>query len=720
MILAELDVAGFRGFSEPARFDLRGNVIVIHGENGTGKTSFFDSIIWALTGCIVRFKDNETDVISRYAPTLSASVSLTLIDPSTKEEITVRRVVDATTKFISIERASGTIRGEAAESALQAMLSPNATGDLIDARSVHRRLTRSIYLQQDLVREFIDAADSAARFETISDLIGSGRALDLQERVENSRRAWSKHVNDLQARRRDMEKMQASLEAQISGLQVESNQLQMAQDQFGKWLIQHAALFADNLSQSEPSATDALAFLERSLTTITAREAALSHRQSATASLKDLSLGIALGDTPSVISEQLERRAAGKEEELAKGQTELQALLDHFTQQVKIRDSNLTAQQELSELAKLAIKHLGDECPVCTQSHDRERTIAHLRQLLGSVPQLSDADGGDLDVLRQQLSELRLRLTLEEQSLEEARTEISRLRQHKNEIENRREWIRERARELGFDPSSETSLDSYLARTLDQAEKDLGTLHAHRRETERLALLFAKLREANRRAALEEQLKDFKLQQEQLYRQSSRAELVQKVMTEIIEGIRDASISFTENCIAVVGPLVQKLYERIDPHPTFNTVKLWSRLGRGKGHLSTHLMDQQANLEERDPLRVLSSSQLNALAVSIFTALNIGVRGTPLNLLMLDEPLQSLDDLNLLGLIDSLRRLKDGRQLILSTHNTRLVELLSRKLRPTTETDRTIFYSFTNWSRSGPDVRKQEVPLAKRQLVVAA
>jgi hypothetical protein len=48
----------------------------------------------------------------------------------------------------------------------------------------------------------------------------------------------------------------------------------------------------------------------------------------------------------------------------------------------------------------------------------------------------------------------------------------------------------------------------------------------------------------------------------------------------------------------------------------------------------------------------LSSSQLNVLAVSAFLALNPGVETLPLNAVALDDPLQSLDDVNLLSLID--------------------------------------------------------------------
>lgn len=84
-------------------------------------------------------------------------------------------------------------------------------------------------------------------------------------------------------------------------------------------------------------------------------------------------------------------------------------------------------------------------------------------------------------------------------------------------------------------------------------------------------------------------------------------------------------------------------------------------------------------------LQVLSSSQMNALAVSIFLSLNLGTTALPLDMVVLDDPLQSLDDVNLLGVSDLLRRIKDRRQLFVSTHDVRFSHLLQRKLRPTVD-----------------------------------
>jgi hypothetical protein len=84
-------------------------------------------------------------------------------------------------------------------------------------------------------------------------------------------------------------------------------------------------------------------------------------------------------------------------------------------------------------------------------------------------------------------------------------------------------------------------------------------------------------------------------------------------------------------------------------------------------------------------------------------------RSTILISLLDHDPLQSLDDINLLGLVELLWRAKDRRQLLISTHDRRFGDLLSRKLRPRNEAERTVVIDLDGWSREGPVVATREV-----------
>ena len=97
-------------------------------------------------------------------------------------------------------------------------------------------------------------------------------------------------------------------------------------------------------------------------------------------------------------------------------------------------------------------------------------------------------------------------------------------------------------------------------------------------------------------------------------------------------------------------------------------------------------------------------------------ALNLSIKDLPLEVLALDDPLQSLDNVNLLGLTDLLRRLRGRRQLIISTHDDRLAGLLQRKLRPLAPPERTMALWLDAWDRSGPVVTAREIPRDERSL----
>lgn len=191
------------------------------------------------------------------------------------------------------------------------------------------------------------------------------------------------------------------------------------------------------------------------------------------------------------------------------------------------------------------------------------------------------------------------------------------------------------------------------------------------------------------------------------------------VASTILEGLRESSIDIVRRRLIEIEEILQGIYARMDPHPSFRTVSLLTQISRGRGRLSTRIEDRQLGINIDSPGVYLSSSQLNVLAVSIFLALNLGVQKLPLDCVILDDPLQSLDDVNLLGLTDMLRRLKQQRQLIISTHDDRLSNLLERKLRPIRPLERTLVVEFLKWDREGPELLQRVLSPGEKLRIVA-
>lgn len=73
-----------------------------------------------------------------------------------------------------------------------------------------------------------------------------------------------------------------------------------------------------------------------------------------------------------------------------------------------------------------------------------------------------------------------------------------------------------------------------------------------------------------------------------------------------------------------------------------------------------------AESSEHDAMLSMSSGQISALSLALFLSLNRVYSGVPI--IMIDDPSQSLDEINIASLTDLLRcELKD-RQLIVSSH----------------------------------------------------
>src|SRR5207302_5578140 len=92
--------------------------------------------------------------------------------------------------------------------------------------------------------------------------------------------------------------------------------------------------------------------------------------------------------------------------------------------------------------------------------------------------------------------------------------------------------------------------------------------------------------------------------------------------TSILEALRESEDDVVQLQLEEINPLLQRIYSRIDPNPVFRSVSLVSRFLKGRGHLNPKVADPSMNVSSSAPDQVLSSSQVNALALSLFVSLN--------------------------------------------------------------------------------------------------
>jgi exonuclease SbcC len=130
--------------------------------------------------------------------------------------------------------------------------------------------------------------------------------------------------------------------------------------------------------------------------------------------------------------------------------------------------------------------------------------------------------------------------------------------------------------------------------------------------------------------------------------------------------------------------LIDSIYRKIDPHPSLKKVEFRPDFDTSdRPGLNIVLSDEAG--DSVSPILYFSAAQLNILSLSVFLAGALHAKddhGTPLDVIMIDDPIQSMDSINVLATIDLLRSIsvRFDKQIIVSTHDENFFGLLQRKI----------------------------------------
>ena len=694
MRFSSLTVDGFRGFGASHSFDLDASAIVICGANGQGKTSLFDAILWGLTGLMPRLGE-EPRVVSLYSQSGEARVELELCSAQAGPLRVLRREPGG----LSVEHDGHRYDGDLAAPKLHEVLWPGAASAADGNLALAGALTRSVYLQQDLVRDFVEG-DDQERFRAVSELAGTGRVTELSLALKKAKIAWSKATN---VKARELEEVRERLElrsVQLSALgSFEVANQEARHQRWSEWWEAAAALGLAAESAPALGEERSANALDEALRGLEAKRRAIERRATLARSLQE-DLAEQPLEEPADMPRLRERvgQIAGQ---VSAAQGALKEAERLAAEQRRKTVQRREAAAELSTIAELALRHIDGPCPVCEQEHDQAHTRAHLQQLieLAGAPVADPAPEGSISTLADDLERLESEHSVAQAALRTAES-------LEREVAASRVEREGRLKELGLEPGEAAgqALGALLAEAIRQRDR----IDAHEAEGERLSVEIARAAEQARHHELQSTIAADRAEVEKLEKLVGARRRTGELAGKTLEALRDASSEVVAAQLEGVAPLLQRVYSTTDPHPCFRVVRLLTRFSRGRGRLSAALDDSLATVSIEEPEAILSSSQLNALAVSLFLTLNLGLPSVPMPVAILDDPLQSLDDVNLLGLIDLLRRTKGQRQLLVSTHDRRFADLLARKLRPVKEGQRTRVIELDSWGRQGPSIRESD------------
>jgi len=130
--------------------------------------------------------------------------------------------------------------------------------------------------------------------------------------------------------------------------------------------------------------------------------------------------------------------------------------------------------------------------------------------------------------------------------------------------------------------------------------------------------------------------------------------------------------------------LINSLYKKIDPHPRYNDISFECDFSQDKPKLNV-FVSNNTDGDAIVPTLYFSTAQLNILSLSIFLAKALNTtdnEGKPIDCIFIDDPIQSMDSINILSTIDLFRSIVTnmGKQIILSTHDESFQNLLKKKM----------------------------------------
>ena len=167
--------------------------------------------------------------------------------------------------------------------------------------------------------------------------------------------------------------------------------------------------------------------------------------------------------------------------------------------------------------------------------------------------------------------------------------------------------------------------------------------------------------------------------EKQAERNAKRQEDVDTEMENLKKYLDEFVLSYFQS------DLINFLYNTIDPHPSYKKVRFKCDFKQKKPRLLVIMESVRDNGDKIVPNLYLSTAQINILSFCIFMAKAMFAKtdkGKAIDCIFVDDPIQALDDINILSMIDLLRNVAFtlNKQVVITTHDLNFFNLLQKKM----------------------------------------
>lgn len=726
MRLSRIEISGFRGVRETIDLRLRSGFTVISGRNGSGKSTICDAIEYVFTGDIRRessYSENQegyADYIQwrgKGEPPEGTYVRLHVQGEDGREIVLER-------EFEKSLVVRGGVGGDGASDYPFGRAEAQVVSHLCDPDQAPvaplRRLCEISIIRDERITDLSVEAGERNRYKFVRRALGTDVFADSVERAEKVRDKLKAEVDELDRRlnghAEKVNRIQSDIDtARDATADIESVEQSVA-------FVRNRLVEAGKLEKAEKVSTADLATRARKLV-IDLREQAnvLAHALSDFNDLRDrierYQKGGKAANRLGELSSQIEK-VQGKIEDLEARKQDIEAELNDFQNQ----------QPDSAKMAEL--QHLGGqigltqngECPLCGEPHTPDEFEFRLRILRKTVDDII----GRIETLNEQINQQTERLRkLRSQEVKLA-NEREELQNRKSSLISRLNAVLERAREVlkgekedteGIDRKTGTLKQDFSQWIPDLTPSELEHEINQRRRLR--TQLDEKVSDVEASIALEkidglqtelsQAQHNRETTRERLRHVSERAEQADKVRQKI----KGEEGKVHKDRIGKLAPLLTELYSRLRPHVD------WTNLEpKVRGEIQLYL---RFDVDGKNPSLFFSSGQRRAVGLAFLLAVHLGCTWSKLETLVLDDPIQHIDDFRALQLTEVLSAIRrSGRQMIVTVEDEALARLLRRRLR-SSEAEEGQHLQMAYDSRRGARIEEETIidPMPERVLAGA-
>jgi DNA repair exonuclease SbcCD ATPase subunit len=650
MKLEFVEISGFRGFRDEVRFELARGFTVLNGHNGTGKSTVLDAIDFALTGTI-----NKFSVKAAKGGGLDEHIWWVGSGKAETHSVSVGFVNDAEERFV-VTRSR--------ESGCTVQPSEILTR-LCSHRSAHKASVETL-LQTTLIRdEFIAGLSldlpEQTRFTLVREAIGSMVGPDYSGRTTAIFNAANTAKNKQDDR---IKEIQNELGRTLGELTDARSLAERSAD------LSEALKIIESLPISMP--TGVAERVETVQRLIAERRLVLQQLDAMRTRLKELDNEAAFFSSAAA-QEQMDgaragRQKAAQDKTLAEERLALASQADVAEKEGDEFAAHISAILEHGEAVGLIEGH----CPLC----DAARTQPEFAAAIAAARTRLAARGERLATTAASVAKARSEVATADQAFAVADKRYTELEGRRLALERSLASIGETYARLGFkDPPAS-----------GKAAEEL--LFKEQASIVRLERAFAILETSNaidKVKSLESRVAQLRERAEQEAGKLSAAERAVEAGRQMEAAAKTVANEILMEQFDTVMPLLKELYRRLRPHADWTEIES-DFGGKVRGSLNFVVGDGH------NPQFLFSSGQRRAAGLAFLLAVHLSRPWCGWHSLLLDDPVQHIDDYRALNLVEVLTAIRrTNRQVIVAVEDPALADLLCRRLRSESDAAGRIF-----------------------------